>query len=45
MTEPAGPGGQLRTELAAAWAIAKKDIRIWYLKPNIIVHLLTERQM
>jgi len=29
--------GQLCTELHAAWAIAKKDIRIYYLKPNIIV--------
>ncbi len=29
--------GQLCTELNAAWAIAKKDILIYYLKPNIIV--------
>jgi len=29
--------GQVSTELAAAWAIAKKDILIWYLKPGIIV--------
>ena len=29
--------GQLYTELNAAWAIAKKDIAIYYLKPNIIV--------
>jgi len=29
--------GQLCRELKAAWAIAKKDIRIYYLKPNIIV--------
>ena len=24
-------------ELKAAWAIAKKDMRIYYIKPNIIV--------
>jgi ABC-2 type transport system permease protein len=24
-------------EISAAWAIAKKDLRIYYLKPNIIV--------
>jgi ABC-2 type transport system permease protein len=29
--------GQFCTELHAAWAIAKKDILIYYLKPNIIV--------
>jgi len=29
--------GQVCTELHAAWAIAKKDILIYYLKPNIIV--------
>jgi ABC-2 type transport system permease protein len=29
--------GQACTELHAAWAIAKKDILIYYLKPNIIV--------
>jgi len=29
--------GQFCRELKAAWAIAKKDIRIYYLKPNIIV--------
>ena len=28
---------QLRAEAVAAWAIAKKDIIIYYLKPNIIV--------
>jgi ABC-2 type transport system permease protein len=28
---------QLYSELTAAWAIAKKDMRIYYLKPNIIV--------
>jgi len=30
-------GGQLYAELNAAWAIAKKDMAIYYLKPNIIV--------
>jgi ABC-2 type transport system permease protein len=30
-------GEQLVAELKAAWAIAKKDIAIYYLKPNIIV--------
>jgi len=29
--------GQLRVELIAAWAIAKKDMLIYYIKPNIIV--------
>jgi ABC-2 type transport system permease protein len=29
--------GQVYVELNAAWAIAKKDIAIYYLKPNIIV--------
>ena len=29
--------GQLYSELNGAWAIAKKDIAIYYLKPNIIV--------
>ena len=29
--------GQLYAELNGAWAIAKKDIAIYYLKPNIIV--------
>jgi ABC-2 type transport system permease protein len=29
--------GQVCLELNAAWAIAKKDILIYYLKPNIIV--------
>ena len=28
---------QLRVELLAAWAIAKKDMLIYYIKPNIIV--------
>jgi ABC-2 type transport system permease protein len=29
--------GQVRSELLAAWAIAKKDMKIYYIKPNIIV--------
>lgn len=29
--------GQIYAELNAAWAIARKDIAIYYLKPNIIV--------
>jgi ABC-2 type transport system permease protein len=29
--------GQAVIELRAAWAIAKKDMRIYYIKPNIIV--------
>nr|WP_320160245.1 ABC transporter permease [uncultured Methanoregula sp.] len=37
MTESVSVCGQLCTELNAAWAIAKKDILIYYLKPNIIV--------
>ena len=37
MTDPGGRHGQLYAELNAAWAIAKKDITIYYLKPNIIV--------
>ena len=37
MTDPAYRHGQLYAELNAAWAIAKKDIAIYYLKPNIIV--------
>jgi ABC-2 type transport system permease protein len=36
LTDDAG-GGQLAAEAGAAWAIAKKDIAIYYLKPNIIV--------
>jgi ABC-2 type transport system permease protein len=33
-----GPAGdQLSAEAVAAWAIARKDITIYYLKPNIIV--------
>ncbi len=30
-------GKRLSRELSAAWAIARKDMRIYYLKPNIIV--------
>ena len=37
MTDPAYRHGQIYAELNAAWAIAKKDIAIYYLKPNIIV--------
>lgn len=37
MTDPARRPGQLSAELAAAWAIMKKDMAIYYLKPNIIV--------
>jgi len=37
LTDPAYRHGQLYAELNAAWAIAKKDIAIYYLKPNIIV--------
>ena len=37
MTDLAEQCGQACTELHAAWAIAKKDILIYYLKPNIIV--------
>ncbi len=37
MNEVARIHGQLYAELHAAWAIAKKDIAIYYLKPNIIV--------
>ena len=37
MTEHAEGLRQLRAEFIAAWAIAKKDIIIYYLKPNIIV--------
>jgi ABC-2 type transport system permease protein len=32
-----GWGERLSCEISAAWAIAKKDMRIYYLKPNIIV--------
>jgi ABC-2 type transport system permease protein len=37
LTEIADRCGQICIELNAAWAIAKKDILIYYLKPNIIV--------
>lgn len=38
MTDPwAFRRDQLYSELNAAWAIAKKDMAIYYLKPNIIV--------
>jgi ABC-2 type transport system permease protein len=37
LNEVARIHGQLYAELHAAWAIAKKDIAIYYLKPNIIV--------
>ncbi len=37
MTETGGRYGQVYTEMYAAWAIAKKDMAIYYLKPNIIV--------
>lgn len=32
-----GLAKRLSRELSAAWAIARKDMRIYYLKPNIIV--------
>src|SRR5659263_633081 len=35
--DPEGWAKRLSRELAAAWAIAKKDMRIYYLKHNIIV--------
>jgi ABC-2 type transport system permease protein len=37
LTDLKGQFGQLCSELNAAWAIAKKDSLIYYLKPNIIV--------
>jgi ABC-2 type transport system permease protein len=37
LTEQAEWFRQLRVEFIAAWAIAKKDIVIYYFKPNIIV--------
>jgi ABC-2 type transport system permease protein len=37
LTERAERSVQVYAELNAAWAIAKKDIAIYYLKPNIIV--------
>jgi len=36
MTDNPG-GNQISAEARAAWAIAKKDMSIYYLKPNIIV--------
>jgi ABC-2 type transport system permease protein len=35
--DPEGWANRLSRELSAAWAIARKDMRIYYLKPNIIV--------
>jgi ABC-2 type transport system permease protein len=37
LTELADRCGQFCNELIAAWAIAKKDMLIYYIKPNIIV--------
>jgi ABC-2 type transport system permease protein len=37
LTEHAEWLKQLRVEILAAWAIAKKDMLIYYIKPNIIV--------
>jgi ABC-2 type transport system permease protein len=37
LTDAGQKYGQIYTELNAAWAIARKDIAIYYLKPNIIV--------
>lgn len=37
MTDGGFRDQQLYSELNAAWAIAKKDMRIYYLRPNIIV--------
>jgi ABC-2 type transport system permease protein len=37
LTDGSGAYGQIYAELNAAWAIAKKDIAIYYFKPNIIV--------
>jgi len=36
-TDPGIRLKRLARELAAAWAISRKDMRIYYLKPNIIV--------
>ena len=36
-TDHEGRVQRLSRELSAAWAIARKDMRIYYLKPNIIV--------
>ena len=37
LTDHEGRMERLSREMSAAWAIAKKDMRIYYLKPNIIV--------
>lgn len=37
MNENESRPSQLYSELNAAWAIAKKDMRIYYLRPNIVV--------
>ena len=37
LIEHKGWANRLSCELSGAWAIAKKDMRIYYLKPNIIV--------
>lgn len=37
MTDPRINPGQLLYELHASWAIARKDVAIYYLKPNILV--------
>jgi ABC-2 type transport system permease protein len=37
LIEHQGWGKRLSWELSAAWAIAKKDMRIYYFRPNIIV--------
>jgi ABC-2 type transport system permease protein len=31
------PIGQLKTDLSASWAIAKKDMRIYYIKPGTLM--------
>jgi len=36
-TDKRGLAKRLSYEISAAWAIAKKDMRIYYFKPNIIV--------
>jgi len=36
-TDREGWAQRISRELSAAWAIARKDMRIYYLKPNIIV--------
>ena len=37
LTDREGRAQRISRELSAAWAIARKDMRIYYLKPNIIV--------